>query len=126
MKDKNSRKDDESIRSLMQASKKEAPENLKYRIMHQIETEAALSREQKAPATASTNPLKSFWSIYGIMYAVIALIVGVSYFFKGEKYLLSTEFLSIILLISFVFTIIWMMTKVEEQYRQKHNKHKRQ
>ena len=112
-----SSKDDEVIRQLMQASKKEAPENLKYRIMNQIETEAALTRKQQPAAKPTTNPLRSFWAVFGIMYIVIILLSAHAYFTKGADYLLSGPFIGTIALISGVFSLFWLTTKVDEWYR---------
>jgi len=43
MEKKHTKKEEHLIREMMQNAKMEAPENLKYRIMHQIETEKALT-----------------------------------------------------------------------------------
>lgn len=112
-----SKDDDAMIRHLMQASKKEAPENLKYRIMNQIETEAALTRKQQPAAKPSTNPLRNFWAVFGIMYIVIILLSAHAYFTKGADYLLSGPFIGTIALISGVFSLFWLTTKVDEWYR---------
>lgn len=109
--------DDVMIRQMMQASKKGAPKNLKYRIMNQIETESALTRkQQQSVAKFNTNPLKSFWVVFGIMYIVIILFSVCAYFTKGSEYLLSATFLSTILLISSVFSLFWLITKLDEWY----------
>ena len=121
MENRNNINDDELIRKMMQTTKKEAPENLKYRIMHQIETENALSQQKKESVSPARNPLRSFWTVFGIMYAVIAIIGGYTYFTKGEEYLLSPHFIGVILLISAIFSLFWMMTKVDERLQQKRN-----
>lgn len=112
-----SKDDDAMIRQLIQASKKEAPENLKYRIMNQIETEAALTRKQQPAAKPTTNPLRNFWAVFGIMYIVIVLLSVYSYLTKGADYLLSGPFIGTIALISGVFSLFWLTTKVDEWYR---------
>ena len=113
---------DETVRRLMQSAQKKAPDNLKFRIMHQIETEAALSKKQESVKTNQQHPLKSFWSIFGVMYAIIALILGFAYFTKGADHLLSKEIIGAVVFVSFLFACYWLMTKVEELYRKKHGK----
>src|SRR5690554_7091757 len=70
-------------------SKIKAPENLKYRIMHQIETEKAFStqkiNEQASDKKATGNVLKDLASIFGTMYAVLAVIIATAYFIKGSE-----------------------------------------
>lgn len=114
--------DDAAIRKLMQAAKVQATPNLKYRIMHQIETEAALAKRQSPVSNEKSNPLKGFWTIYGVMYAVIALIAGGAYLTKGKEFLLTADFIGIVLFVAFFFSIYWLMTKVEERYRRNHSK----
>lgn len=111
--------DDEVIRRLMQSTQIKASDNLKFRIMHQIEIEAALSKKQESVKINQQHPLKSFWSIFGVMYAIIALILGFAYFTKGSAYLLSKEIIGAVAFVSFVFACYWLMTKVEELYRRK-------
>lgn len=121
MTNKNNR-EDEIMNRLMQSAQKKAPDNLKFRIMHQIETEAALSKKQKLVKTNQPHPLKSFWSIFGAMYAIIALILGFTYFTKGSDHLLSKEIIGAVVFVSFLFALYWLMTKVEEHYWKNHKR----
>ena len=110
-------KDDEvMIRQMMHESKKMAPENLKYRIMNQIETEELLTRKRQGEVKPSSNPLKSFWTVFGIMYAVIILFTCYTFFIKGVEYLKSSQFINIVVFISAVFSLYWLMTRLEEYY----------
>ena len=74
MERKDTYSEDESFRKMIETSKIIAPENLKYRIMHQIETEKVFTSQEsnKQVSTKKTtgNVLKDLTSIFGTMYAV--------------------------------------------------------
>jgi hypothetical protein len=83
MKEKNNTTNgDATIRQLMKSSKITAHENLKYRIMNQVETENALARKKAPVQKTEQNVLNDFLSIYGIMYAVLAVLAGVTLFYS--------------------------------------------
>ena len=112
-------KEDAMIRQMMRESQMEAPENLRYRIMQQIETEAALTRQPQPAAKRDVNPLRSFWSVFGVMYVVLALIAGVIYFTEGVEVLLSLPTVLSMVLVAGVFSVYWLMLWVEERLREK-------
>lgn len=120
--DNRSVNDDDAIRRLIQATQKRAPDDFKFRVMHNIEMDSILSRRYKSKKTIQTNPLKDFWSIFGAMYLVIAIIIGFAYFTKGFDYIQSKEMVGIIIIISFAFSLYWLITKMEERYRSMHKK----
>ena len=61
---KNIQKEDEIIRKMMQSAKTQAPGNLKYRIMQQIETEKALTPKRlKRPTTKGDA---TFWPYFSV------------------------------------------------------------
>lgn len=112
---------DELIRQLMQSTKLSAPENLKHRIMHQIETEKALTPQRVKPKRQSASMLKDFRSIFGIMYL---LLFGLSIFtviFGGTKALASTQFILLASLVSVVFISFWGITRLDVYLREKRN-----
>ncbi len=111
--------DDNTMRQLMQSSKKEASENLKYRIMNQIEQEAVLKHKKQVHHNCNSNFLKDFYSIMGTMYAVLLILSSVAFIVKGKEFLLSTNFLLSILLIVFVFSFFWMISAIDERKRYK-------
>ena len=71
-------KEDEKIGQIISSAKMKAPENLKYRIMHQIETESVLSGDKnikkKSANRENESVLRDLGSIFGTMYAVFAVI----------------------------------------------------
>lgn len=115
--------DDEIIRQMMRSAKTEAPENLKYRIMQQIETESALTRK-KAPVQKEQpiSILKDFGSIFGTMYVVLAVIIGGAYALKGKDFLFSSDFLWTIILVAFIFSMLWLITRVDARVRDRRRK----
>ena len=62
---------DDKIKDLLSGTKIKAGENLKFRIMQQIETENALSRKK----VTNTRPiLGNMLTIFGVMYLLIAIV----------------------------------------------------
>lgn len=111
--------DDELIRQMMQSAKQQAPENLKYRIMHQVETESALTRKAAPVKKREGNVLKDFIGIFGVMYAVLAALIGGAYILKGKDFLLSSGFIWMVVLVASVFSLFWLMTRLETRFRNK-------
>lgn len=112
---------DDKFRELLSDSRMKAGENLKFRIMQQIETEKVLSRKKKA----DTNPLiGNMLSIFGIMYALIA-IVGISiYFSYGKGALESLTFFIPVILIASVCSMFWMISAYDDRRRSKQKEHR--
>lgn len=120
MNDKNNiHTDDEFIRQLMQSAKQQAPENLKYRIMQQIETEKSLIPGETKKTRRASELLESFKAIFGTVYVLLTVLTGVAFMFKGKEFLLSFEFLAVLSLIVLVATAFWLMTQVDYRFRQK-------
>lgn len=107
------------IREMMQTAKRKAPENLKYRIMQQIETEKALTPVKINSRKEPGNILKEFGSIFGTMYAVLAVMIGATYFVFGQEYLLSPQFLGAALLVASAFSLLWLITRIDSHLRKK-------
>lgn len=107
---------DEQLKKILAGTKLKAGENLKYRIMRQIETEKALSpRKVKNSAPLVNNML----SVFGVMYALIAIVgIGV-YLTGGISDLKSLTFLLPVLLIAFVCSIFWMISTYDDRRRSK-------
>lgn len=111
MKDNNIDYEDKLIRKAMQATKRKASDNLKHRVMHQIMQEQALSRNRKSsPIDKPTNVIREFLGIFGVMYAVLALLVIGIYFIKGKEFLLSTQFMYPAIFVCFVFAMFWLIS----------------
>lgn len=107
------------IREMIQSAKRKAPENLKYRIMQQIETEKALTPVKINSRKEPGNILKEFGSIFGTMYAVLAMMIGATYFVFGQEYLLSPQFLGAALLVASAFSLLWLITRIDSHLRKK-------
>lgn len=111
--------EDELIRQLIRSAKKQAPENLKYRIMQQINTENALTPKPAPIKKRTENVLRDFINIFGTMYALLALLTGIAYLSKDENFLLSPEFLGVVLLVTVVASTFWFFTRLDAKIRQK-------
>jgi predicted lipid-binding transport protein (Tim44 family) len=106
---------DDKLKELLSGTKLKAGENLKYRIMQQIQTEQALQHKmQKTARPAVGNML----SIFGIMYALIALVgVGTYFMVGGENMLKSVAFFLPVILIASVCGVFWMITSYDDGRR---------
>lgn len=104
---------DSLIRQMMQTTKQQAPGNLKYRIMQQIETEDAFTRKKGVVKKGQRGILTDFFNIFGWMYAVLTAVVGIAYFLKGAEFMLSSDFLWTVALIAFVFSILWLISRLD-------------
>ena len=119
----NNLSEEELMRELIRYGKTPAPENLKYRIMQQIQTEQALKSRQEFPTQRRReNIWGEFKTIFGIMYAVLAVIVAGTFFLKGKEFFLSTQFWNIVIVVASVFSIFWMITCLDSHLREKKEK----
>ncbi|MDR2953900.1 MAG: hypothetical protein LBV43_02330 [Prevotella sp.] len=111
---------DEKFRELFSGTKIGASENLKFRIMHQIEAEKALSSKKRT----NVQPLISnMLSIFGVMYLLIA-VVGLTIYLNGGKSALeSVTFFIPVILIASVCGMFWMISIYDDRRRSK-QKHK--
>lgn len=111
MDNKNIMKKDDDLKRLFSETKLEASANLKYRIMHQIETEQALSRKQ-----AKSRPvIGSMLSIFGVMYALIAILAVGIYVTMGSEALMSKLFFIPLIFISSICGLYWLITVFDEK-----------
>lgn len=120
MKEKNNiQNQDEIIRRIMQSTQLQASENLKHRIMHQIEIEKALTPQRTKGKRESVNMLKDFKAIFGIMYLLLFGLSVFSVISGGTKALVSTQFILTATLISVVFASFWAITRLDTWLREK-------
>ncbi|MDU1891099.1 MAG: hypothetical protein E6767_10440 [Dysgonomonas sp.] len=107
---------DDKIRNLLAGTKVQASENLKYRIMQQIETEKALAPKK---STSSRLILGNMFTIFGIMYGLIAAIGFYIYSTSGTQGLMSLSFFVPVILIGAVCSVFWMITMYDDRRRSK-------
>lgn len=119
MKEIRTETEDKQLRELMRSAAKKAPENLQYRIMHQIETESALTRKKASPAKRGMTLLKDLRNIFGTMYILLAAIVGGAYLLLGEAFLQSPKFWGTVVLVSLIFSIFWLITRLDNYLRER-------
>lgn len=106
---------DEELKRLLSGTKMKASENLKYRIMQQIETENALSRKK-----AKSRPVfGSMFSIFGIMYALIAVVGIAIYTSAGSDALFSSTFFFPAIFISSICGLYWLITVFDDRRKVK-------
>lgn len=116
---KNIDPDDDVIRKMMQSAKIQASENLKHRIMHQIEAEKALTPQRVKPKRETTNVLKDFKAIFGVMYLLLCGLSVFTVIFGGTKALSSSQFILTTALIFVVFASFWAITRLDVHLREK-------
>lgn len=121
MDEKDMKMQDDQIRKLFSSAKVKAGENLKYRIMQQIETEHAFS-VKKANSKNLLPLIGNMLSVFGIMYALI-IFVGIGVFLMGGiEALKSLTFLVPVIMISSVCGLFWMISAYDDKRRFKHAK----
>lgn len=119
----NQNKEDEQLRKILSSSKINASENLKYRIMRQIEAENSLLPKKEKPIKVSGNILKEMGIHFGIMYAVLAVMIAGVYFFLGKELLLSPQFIWTVILVASVFSLLWLISRLDSYLRDKKRIH---
>ncbi len=120
---KNNLQEEELMRELIRSGKTQASENLKCRIMQQIQTEQALtSRTESLAPKRQESIWGEFKTIFGIMYAVLAVVAAGTFFLKGKEFFLSVQFWNIVIVVASVFSIFWMITCLDSHLREKKEK----
>ena len=113
----NTRMDDKLwMKSMMESARKEPSENLSYRIMHQIETEDALTRAKPKVSKQKGNPLSDLM-IFGWMYLFMLIAGGYFYLQGGKEALFTDTFLWTCVTISSVFSILFLITTIDNSLR---------
>ena len=107
------------MRAIMQGVKERAPENLKYRIMHQIEAEKAVTPRKVEKSRESVNVLRELGGIFGTMYAVLAGMVVAAYFLFGKDFLISSQFIGAVVFVAFVFSMLWLISRLDQHIQAK-------
>ena len=122
MKESNINKEKEELwlKSMIDSARKEPSENLSYRIMHQIETEKALSPSKPKTIKQRENSLSDFWNVFGLMYLVLFFVGGYFYLLGGREALLTDTFLWTGVTISSVFSLYFLIITFDNS-RQKNN-----
>ena len=105
---------DDKFRDIFAGTKIHAGENLKYRIMQQIETEKALSPQK---VKSSIPLIGNMLTVFGVMYALIAVIgIGI-YMSEGKNVLESISFLLPVFLVILICSIFWMISVYDDRRR---------
>lgn len=103
---------EDALKRILANSTLKGSDNLKYRIMHQIEVEKTVFKERKT----DTYPfVANMFSIFGIMYLFIAIIGGIVYFSGGKEALLSIAFFIPAVLIASVCSVFWMISIYDDK-----------
>lgn len=112
-------KEDEKIRQMLLSVKMDAPENLKHRIMQQIETEKALTPQKIKAKKETGSVLIELGTIFGTMYAVLAAMIAGVYFLFGKEFLFSAQFLGAMILVASIFSLLWLISRLDAHIREK-------
>lgn len=126
MSNKDIHNEEKAIRKVIAESKLKASENLKFRIINQIETEEALKPKQVPGSNSikkdSSNILKDFGYLFGTMYIIIAIITLFFYITEGRESLFTVQYLGLVILAASIFSIFWMFTRLDIYTRRKFSK----
>ena len=105
---------DDDLRKLFAGTKVRASENLKYRIMQQIETESVFA-EKKAASKNVVSSIRGVVSILGGMYVLMSLACVGIFMSGGFEALMSLESLIPVIMISLVCCIYLMITILDDK-----------
>ena len=100
------------MKSMMESTRKESSENLSYRIMHQIETEEALTRAKPKEGKQKRNVLLDL-RVFGWMYIVLIIAGGYFYMQGGKEALMTDSFLWTCVTISSIFSFFFLITTID-------------
>jgi len=117
-------KQDDKIREILSLSKVKAGENLKYRIMQQIETESVFSAKKLKSRNVMPLIGNSFL-IIGLMYALVVLVVIGVFITGGIESLTSLAFLAPVIMISMVCSMFLMISVYDDKRRFKQSERSR-
>lgn len=106
------KKSEGQLRNFFSGTKERAGENLRYRIMQQIETESALSRKN---IKAKSSVFSTIFPILGIMYGVVGAIVLTVYLLYGAQVLSSSSVYIPIISVVSVFSVYLLISAFDEK-----------
>lgn len=104
--------EDKQFRDLLSGTKLEASNNLKFRIMQQIETEKALSKQK---ATNTRSGFGNILSILGVMYSLIAILGLGVYFTYGSEALQSPSLYMPLILITSACSVFLLISTFDDK-----------
>ena len=119
--DQNKIEKDKQLSKLLNETRIESGENLKFRIMQQIATEKALTTKKVYSNTNST--LKGIISVLFIMYTLIICLLAVTYLSNGLEALKSLQLQLSIISIASICSVFGLIMAYDEKRRSK-NKHR--
>lgn len=110
---------DKRFRDLLSGTKLEASDNLKFRIMQQIETEKALSKQKTSKTRSGFG---NILSILVIMYSLIAVLAISVYLTSGSEALKSPSLYMPLILITSVCSVFLLISTFDDRRHYKHKK----
>ena len=105
---------DDNIRKLFDGATVRAGENLKYRIMQQIETESVLTGK-KATSKNVVSSIRGVLSVIGVMYVLILIACIGVLLAGGLGALMSLEFFIPVIMISLVCCVYLIITVLDDK-----------
>lgn len=111
--------EDNQFRDLLSGTRLEASDNLKFRIMQQIETEKALSKQK---ATKTRSGFGNIVTILGVMYSLIVVLgIGVYYTYGSEALRSPALFMPLILITS-ACSVFLLISTFDDKRHYNHKK----
>lgn len=111
--------EDSQFRDFISGTKLEASDNLKFRIMQQIETEKAFSRKQ---ASKIRPGFGNILSILGVMYSLIGVLGIFVYFTYGIETLKSPSLYMPLILIASACSVFLLISTFDDRRHYKQQK----
>lgn len=109
---------DDKLKSLFSGSKIQASENLKYRIMQQVKTEAAIKGIRKKEKNINSQ-IRNIITIVAVMYGLIGIASIATYLYAGQEALISSLFLMVVAFITVVAITFGVISYFDGKLRSK-------
>lgn len=113
---------DDKLKDLLSGTKIKAGENLKYRIMQQIQTENALVSQKKKEKKINIQ-IKTILTLIVVMYTLILGIAGLVYLSMGKDALFAPEFIMAATFITVITAVIGTISYIDTNLRVTKKRH---
>ena len=107
-------KQDDDLRKLFAGTKVRASENLKYRIMQQIETESVLAGKKVASKNVVSS-IRGVVSVLGVMYVLMTIACVGIFLTGGFEALTTLEYFIPVIMISLVCCTFLLITVLDDK-----------
>lgn len=115
---------DKKIRAILSSTEIEASDNLKFRIMHRIQTEYSIASKETNKREKLSTSFPNIFRVLGVMYLILGILVGATYLYAGKEALLSPTLWGTGILVIIITSVFIIISYLDSQLNTK-RKHRR-